>query len=560
MRWFLLFCLLPAIGLADDHWVQFRSGPFEVFTDAGARAGRETLMRFEQFRNAVGKIVGDDDLQAPKPVRILLFKDAKDAAAYPATAPVLNGRDRYAVLLNAKTPVPPAVFAACTRLMLEANTARMPAEIERGLVALFSTIDVTGIRITLGRPVPPNERTKDWARMHLLAVDPEYYGKLRVLIFNLRKGVDEGAAYRNAFGKSSAEIEKQTEQYLAAGNFQTTEISSRPLAVTDFPEREAEPAAVRLALADLLLPQSRAAYEALIRDHVHAAEAWEGLGLIALRDKQTDAARADFSKALEADSQSADAYVEYAKLEPDNGKAVAALEKAVKLNAKLAEPHFLMARRAADPETRAKEYQAAASLEPRNAAYWQALAEEYLAQKNFGAAAKAWTAGEQAAADPAERARMKQARLAIERQRLDYEAAERKRTEEENQRELEALKAKARADLHALEAKANQGEAPAQPGEKVVPWWDGPKPSGHARGILKQVDCIGKQARLVIQGDDGKLIKLLIPDASQVTIMGGGNQALSCGPQKPRPISVEYFPKTNAKLATVGEVATMEMR
>ena len=150
----LLLCCLP-LARADDRWSQFSSGPFEVFTSAGARAGRETLVRFEQLRNALGQVVGDNNLQTAQPVRILLFRNARDLAAYPSPSPVLQGRDRFAILLAAGAPLPPAVFRETTRLLLESNTARMPASIENGLVTLFSTLDVAGIRTTLGRPVPP---------------------------------------------------------------------------------------------------------------------------------------------------------------------------------------------------------------------------------------------------------------------------------------------------------------------------------------------------------------------------------------------------------------------
>ena len=35
------------------------------------------MVRFEQFRHALGQIVGEDDLQTPLPVRIFVFKNAK---------------------------------------------------------------------------------------------------------------------------------------------------------------------------------------------------------------------------------------------------------------------------------------------------------------------------------------------------------------------------------------------------------------------------------------------------------------------------------------------------
>ena len=121
------------------------------------------------------------------------------------------------------------------------------------------------------------------------------------------------------------------------------------------------------------------------------------------------------------------------------------------------------------------------------------------------------------------------------------------------------MKEAARAEVRALEAKANQGSAPAPPG-KVVEWWDGPRPEGRVRGTLKQVDCLGRQARLVITSDDQKALKLIITDPGKIVIMGGGDLALGCGPQKNRPLTVEYVPKANPKTGTAGEVVTIEFR
>ena len=99
----------------------------------------------------------------------------------------------------------------------------MPARWEHGLEDLFSTLDVTGIKITLGKPIAqPN---KDWARVHLIATSTEYYGKMRVILYNLRRGVPPDAAYRNAVGKSPEQIEQEVDRYFAAGKFAPTEVS-----------------------------------------------------------------------------------------------------------------------------------------------------------------------------------------------------------------------------------------------------------------------------------------------------------------------------------------------
>jgi hypothetical protein len=552
-RVFLLLGIIPCLAQAEN-WVKFTRGPFEILTDAGAHAGRETLVRLEQFRHSLGQVLGEQDLGTPLPVRVFVFKNPQ---GWTSTAPISEGRDRYAIVLGEKSTIGPDIDRALVRLFLQSNSAQMPVTFEHGLIEFFSTFDVKGIRITAG--TPPGKPDLDWARIHLLMTDTEYSGKLRVLLYNLRRGVAEDPAYRNAFGKSAAEVEAAARKHLAAGNFQTTQLSSAPMSERDFPERQISENDVRLARADLLAGALSAdEYKTLLAAHEKLAEAEEGLGLLALRAGNKDEARRHFAAAADVNSTSARCYIEYAKLEPDNTKAMTALLKAAGINSKLDEPFALMASRDTDPAKRIAHWKAAAERNPRNPTYWKALAEANLAGHNYTEAAKAWKSGEQAAIDPKVREEMRAARMSVEQQRLDYEDAERKRDADEKAREIERLKTEARAELHKSEAKFS--DQPAQSADKVVPWWDGPKPGGKVSGRLKQVDCLGKQARMVIETEDKKTVKLLVADPGKVAYSGTGEVTLGCGVQKERRVSVEYVPKVNARLATAGEVATIEFQ
>jgi hypothetical protein len=215
-----------------------------------------------------------------------------------------------------------------------------------------------------------------------------------------------------------------------------------------------------------------------------------------------------------------------------------------------------MGRRQTDNIKRIQYLEKAAQLDPRNAARWEEMAKACLDEKAFDKAAEAWRNGEQAATTPEERARMEAGRRSIEQQRLDWEEAERHRLASEHEREIQKLKQQAIADLRAAEAKANTGKGPAP--NKVETWWDGPKPDSHASGNLTRVDCLGRQLRLVVESEDHKLTKLLVPDASSIAILGATDEKLACGVQKPRRIVIEYFAKRNARTATVGEVATIQ--
>src|SRR5215471_6931055 len=268
MRRLLLFCALPALLAADDHWVRFTRGPFEVFTDAGARPGRETMVRFEQFRHALGGIIGENDLQAAQPIRIFIFKNP---SGWTLPTPIGEGRDRYNIVLAEKAPISSALYSDLVRFFLKANTAQMPPAFENGLVAFFSTFTVNGIRPIVG--APPSKPDLDWARIHMMVCDPDYYGKIRVLLYNLRRGVAGDPAYRNAFGKSVAEVEAAAKQHFAAGNFQTTALTSTPMSEADFPEHPVSDSDGRLARADILAgAQSAAEYKKLLEGHEKVVE------------------------------------------------------------------------------------------------------------------------------------------------------------------------------------------------------------------------------------------------------------------------------------------------
>jgi hypothetical protein len=45
-----------------------------------------------------------------------------------------------------------------------------------------------------------------------------------------------------------------------------------------------------------------------------------------------------------------------------------------------------------------------------------------------------------------------------------------------------------------------------------------------------------------------------------VILTGGGQQSLGCGAQEARRVTIEYWAKSNPRLGTTGEVATIEFQ
>jgi hypothetical protein len=543
LRWLALL-LIPLAAAADDRWIEIRSGPFQILTNAGDRGGRDVLNQLEQVRYLLGAALGKQELKTLWPVRIVISKSGAPAV------PVWT-RDTYTGAIPADTAMPPACLREVVRILIESNVGRMPAGIESGVADFFSTAQASGPKVTLGAPPPAERRNADWARIDLLQTDPNYAGRLHVLLYNLLHGGDMTPAMRNAFGKSPAEIDKQAAAILAGGNFPTVVISARALD----PRRDFAPKAVAGPLPSIAQADLSGAYQPLLPSA--PAEAHEGLGLVALREKRTADALKELTAATEAGSTSARAWCEHARLMTDTVKAKAELEKAAKLNPNWAEPFVVLAAIETDPERQLQWLKAAASLDPRNAARWTAVAEVYQRHNMYPQAVKAWAAAEDASVDEAERERIGAARHSIEQQRLDYEVAERKRAEDEKQRDLDRVKAASLAKIHAAEESANRANVRANPSGKVETMEIADTAPAKVDGSLVQIDCLGRVMRLVVRDASQKQTRLLVRDPKSVVVFGG-ELSLRCGPQRPpRTVSIDYRPKADAKLGAAGEVVAV---
>jgi hypothetical protein len=558
----LLAGLLPTLMLADDHWIALKSGPFEVFSNAGDRPAREKLMYLEQFRETLRVITGRQEMRMVWPVHLIIFKNAADLPAIPKQFKL--GRDARMAAITEAGGFATDSLKELARLLLYENTNHLPPQVEKGLIELVSTVQIDGPRITLGAPVPEAERSPGWALMHLVTVNPVYAGRSSVMISNLEQSGDFEAACHNAFEKTAVQIQQQADEYLKAGNFPTASISGRALSMTrDFKPVQLGADDIHVAQADLLyatghVPEATAAYKAL-----HGPEASEGIALMLLDDEKDREARTALQEAIDAGSKSARAWLELGRLQSDADE----LKKAGELNPRWAEPYYQLAE--IDPavdkehlEQRAALLKKATALDPRSSDYWTALAKTDEVAKDFTEAQKAWSGAERAAATDEERERIRKVRLNVQEKRFDYEAAERKRVRDEQEADLARVKAQSDAAIHASEDAARKkmnpnGAAPP----KAEAWYEEPTAGSNVQGLFQRLDCLDTRARLVIQTSDGKTMQLLMADPSQVSLGGGGEKTFSCGAQKQaRQVTVHYNAKPDTKLHTVGEVVAIEFQ
>ena len=527
----ILFAASVPICFGAEHWFQTETGSLELVSDQSPKQGLPVLGQVEQLRYAIGELIGYPSLAFQPRLRLLITQNNRSAGG------LRQGRSRLVLPLAAGAAVGPEIYHALAAELLDHSAARMPDDLANGLATFLSTVEIRGAHVVWGAPPGVGQRTLGWARIHLLATQPKYSGRLRIILFNLQKGVAEDPAFRNATGKSAAEFAAEAQAYLQAGRFETADAPSRTLnAQRDFKLKTLTEEDGKLAIADLLDEHSAAAYQALLAAQSHMAEAYGGLGQLCLQKGDTAGALDNFRQAVELESKDSSLWASYAAVETDRVKAGDALARALELDPESAAAHYLLGVRNNDPV----QLELATTFAPRRWQYWDALATAYLDQNRFTDAARAWRAAEQNAPDVSTRAKMEQAWRGMENRRLDFEISQRKQAEADEKAKIDQLKAKAAAQLHAAEARFSK--IPEDTGPAPVPW-DEVMPV-ELKGVLKQVECTGSRTRVTIAAADGTVTKLAVKV----------RKGLVCGSAPNRAVSVEYLKRTDEKLGTAGEI------
>lgn len=567
---------------AASHWTELNIGPFYVDTDSDTAAARDVLTELEQTRWVLGGLLESKDLPSVWPVRILLTRaKGADARHYtgislpgssrgaPDPAPVLRDLGpesektnptghfvwQNAQYLMVTTPGNHVPLDELAGILLDANTPRLPPEVESGMRQLFSTLQAHGSRVTWGGA--PTHPDLDWARMQLFATKFEYGASFHIFLHAVQ-GSGVQAAEQNAFGKPYKQLEQEAQANLASHNWQPVSVSGRPLdPKRDLGEHTLDPAIAAVYLADAEFasdPNSaEAAYKAAIEAKGPAAAlGFEGLSHIA--ENGHDNPKPFLDNAIHAGSKSAPVYVTAAE-GLDAAQALPLLKKAAQLNPLWAEPIFKQAELAPNPAEKEKLLKEAVKLDPRGTQYWLELAQLQTETGESTAAQGTWLRAEDSAPDPKERDRIHQLRIDSEQARLD--AADEARRREREAAHLDDEHAqKAELDrIHAAEEKANQSvdaKAGTAKPEDAVPW-DQVVAQKKLQGMLVRVDCLHTATRLWVKDKTGTATQLLL---KQVTPPG-----LTCGPQQPaRRVTLAYSADPDEQFHTAGTVVSIQVQ
>ena len=571
---------LTASLSARDRWTELNIGPFYVDTDGDVAAAREALTQLEQVRWVLGGLLENQNLQSTWPIRVILTKSgaAKATGQFIGQNPAArNGHgelgfvrqplpdgeyawqnpavlhSQYLLVTKPGTPLPLFEIAG---ILLDANTPRLPGEVESGLRQLFDTLEAKGSRVTWGG-APPHPDI-NWARIQLFATKFEYSASFHIFLKSLQSGGTFRAAEQNAFHQPADSLEKEAAARLASSNWQAVPVSGRPLDPRrDFGEHAVDSVVADLYLADSQLLTNQKAAEPSYKAAVEAggtaaALGYEGLAQLTRFEGGDPGSFLD--EARRSGSRSAPVYLVSAEDLPPE-QAVPLLKRAAELNPRWAEPVYLQAQFAENMAEKETLLKAATQLNRREPEYWITLAKTQIADGHAAVAQGSWLRAEEAAATENEREHIHQLRMQTEEERLN--AADAAREQEREAVHLANRRAQRSQDnrVRAAEEKANRAldaESGGSRPENVVPWED-VVPHRLLNGVLTHVDCLGSSARLIVQGKDGAFTPLLLQNLSEF--------GFACGDQRPAPrLSVNFAVRPDERLKTSGTVMTLKVQ
>ena len=353
---------------------------------------------------------------------------------------------------------------------------------------------------------------RGWAKLQMLATQPEYSGKLRTYINNMQNAGEEDQAARNAFDMNAAKLAAQAEAYLKAGKFEAAPVNGKALNPNrDFIEKNLDKATVDALLAEL-----------------------DGGG----KSFPPDSPRGLLAK-----------------------NTMPALELAIRANPKWAEPHFKTAALESDA---CAEDRAAEDGRVRWLRATRSIGRRWLLRRPPPTCSRTpRNPGPPRSARPGARRRRRgfiRPSCSWKRTGPSSRPPRNGGSMEEEARDLQRVKDNAAAEIHAVEQAANQRMAANNGNVKgAVPWFGDPT-GQKVSGTLTRVECLsGGPLRLTIQ-QAGFPIRLLIRNPKQLTVAADSGQAeFGCGVQKPaRKIEVQHDGKADARLSTMGDILVVK--
>lgn len=545
-------------------WIELRSEPFRLLTDASPGEARGLLEHLQQVRSVFPEL-GVAGRKAV-PIEVVLLSSSNTFRHLQPSSNVAGffqpGADRDTIFLSRGSDRSTEVAThEYVHELLSRSTIRLPRWLEEGLAEVYSTMRVhrTGevevglpIRQHLGtlrrRALLPAEvllkvdahsRTyqdseqvhlfyaQSWALVHMMLFDPAMRERTPRFLLALQQAEDPEQAFRTQFGLTLSDALTRLPAYLGRQGLPSATVaagrnpSAQTVEVRLMPTQEAEVRQALWLLAAGRLAEAEQAIQQCRRQWPDSPEVLAGQGTMALHHGEWQAAADHFRQAIAHGSRSAADRFELAALLHQQGRpgseVMQLLREAIRLNPAHAEARLLLARYLSDsghPAEAADQLRAGVQVMPRYTALWLELA--YI-EKVLGRSSESHRA----------------ARVVLQTSTQAHEVDA-------------ATALLGAAEKRAAPPHGRPSTRSVTPAERKLI---------EVRGLLESVDCLGEEARLRIRGDSGR-VWLKLDRAAHSTGLEG--LSLACGGRSGIKVRLRYEPREDEETQTVGEVRELE--
>jgi hypothetical protein len=346
MRWcrtaasVVLFLLLASSAHAA--WLRLDSPNFVVIGDASERQLRDIAVKFEAFREILGRVRGNEVAIAAVPTVIIVFRSASafepyrpryQGKAIEAAGLFVGGQDiNHIAFVNDGTDQAPRVmYHEYAHLVISNAAGRIPVWLNEGLAEVYSTFELTrdGRQALIGRPIGEHlgllsrerllklpellqvehssplynegERrsvfyAQAWALVHMINFgDPPRVNQLGAYVQRLSEGAQPTEAWKEAFGADR--IERELERYVSRASYKAIQHRfSDKLSRFEANARPIAPEEKRAYLAHFLLAQGRREEAA---NQLALADSGEQNALVRAVRAHGDVAAGDYAAAVQ---------------------------------------------------------------------------------------------------------------------------------------------------------------------------------------------------------------------------------------------------------------------
>ena len=578
---------IEANAAAEPRWIMLRSGMLTLVGDQPPDKLRDVAIQIEQFRAVVGGLIHDADRPLSTPAILFVLGDRK---AMQPLVPVYKGRPaviagyfgrgadaNYLVLsLEGFEESAAITYHEYTHLLLRNAVRSLPVWLDEGLAEFYSTYRLVdqGKAAEIGRPVSQHlallrqnympiaeliavdhssslynegERrsifyAESWALTHyLMTVRPNGQIGLNAYGAQIAEGHSPDDAFREAFGVSPADLDKELREYVKRPSFTgTRHLFSEKLTVAEpAPPRTMTAGEVDAWIGDAQRRVSRTdeaavRIERAVRAEPNTAMTQLALGLLRLaQDRDADGLDA-LGRAAELAPQ--DFMTQYivgmSMIRSDGGDrddhrapAYAALQRAVALNRSSSDALAALAYvQMLSKETLAAargSIERAIALSPGRLDYRLRFADIQILQGQLAPARDLLKQLEAVTTDQTvSEAATK--RLIVVTERLRAEAAAASRSRAESPSRPAETPAKESVDTASSETRFMLRAVHA--GEE------------RALGALAKIDCTRQGVRFTLQTDEGPTVVAAVPkleDVELTTFVDAADFTLRCGPRNP---------------------------